>query len=39
LKDYSIPPYSNEDNPIKVWGIGIAESRDLNQWRKTDSIF
>jgi predicted GH43/DUF377 family glycosyl hydrolase len=38
LMYFSIPPYSDENNPIKGWGIGIAESRDLNEWRKTGEI-
>lgn len=35
---YSVPPYSNKSNPIKGWGIGIAESNDLINWRKIGEI-
>lgn len=38
LMYYSIPPYSDQNNPVKGWGIGVAESDDLNNWRKTGEI-
>ena len=38
LMYYSIPPYSDKTNPIKGWGIGIAESHDLVNWVKTGEI-
>jgi predicted GH43/DUF377 family glycosyl hydrolase len=38
LMYYSIPPYKDKSNPIQGWGIGIAESRDLNNWKKIGEI-
>ena len=38
LMYYSIPPFSNKSNPIKGWGIGIAESYDLTDWRRIGEI-
>lgn len=38
LMYYSIPPYSDVNNPVKGWGIGIAESTDLINWRKTGEV-
>lgn len=38
LMYYSIPPYSDKSNPVQGWGIGIAESSDLVNWRKTGEI-
>jgi len=38
LMYYSIQPYSDKNNPVKGWGIGIAESMDLIKWRKTGEI-
>ncbi len=38
LMYYSIPPYSDKSNPVQGWGIGIAESTDLVNWRKTGEI-
>ena len=38
LMYYSIPSYSDQTNPIKGWGIGIAESRDLVNWSKIGEI-
>lgn len=35
---YSIPPYTDKTNPVKGWGIGIAESRDLENWTKIAEI-
>lgn len=35
---YSIQPYKDKSNPVKGWGIGIAESSDLDNWRKTGEI-
>ncbi len=34
LMYYSTPPYKDQSNPVKGWGIGIAESRDLTNWKK-----
>lgn len=34
LMYYSIPPYKDKSNPVQGWGIGIAESKDLNRWSK-----
>jgi beta-1,2-mannobiose phosphorylase / 1,2-beta-oligomannan phosphorylase len=38
LMYYSVPPYPDENNPIKGWGIGIAESNDLENWNKISEI-
>lgn len=38
LMYYSIPPYKDQSNPVQGWGIGIAESRDLNHWTKIGEI-
>lgn len=38
LMYYSIPPYKDQSNPAKGWGIGIAESRDLTAWKKVGEI-
>ena len=38
LMYYSVPPYSDQNNPIKGWGIGIAESPDLTHWTKIGEI-
>ena len=38
LMYYSIPPYADKTNPVKGWGIGIAESRDLENWTKIAEI-
>ncbi|NWJ52178.1 MAG: family 43 glycosylhydrolase [Bacteroidetes bacterium] len=38
LMYYSIPPYKDQSNPIQGWGIGIAESKDLNNWKKIGEI-
>lgn len=38
LMYYSIPPYSNASNPVKGWGIGVAESADLQSWKKIGEI-
>ena len=38
LMYYSVQPYSDKNNPVKGWGIGIAESRDLVNWIKTGEI-
>lgn len=38
LMYYSVPPYSDANNPVKGWGIGIAESKDLSTWKKTGEI-
>ena len=35
---YSIPPYLDDSNPIKGWGIGIAKSNDLINWKKIGEI-
>lgn len=35
---YSIPSYKDKSNPVKGWGIGIAESQDLNNWKKIGEI-
>lgn len=38
LMYYSIPPYLDKNNPIKGWGIGIAESIDLENWTRIGEI-
>jgi predicted GH43/DUF377 family glycosyl hydrolase len=38
LMYYSIPAYKDEANPIKGWGIGIAESKNLSDWKKIGEI-
>jgi predicted GH43/DUF377 family glycosyl hydrolase len=39
LMYYSVRPHAPEKNhPVKGWGIGIAESRDLTQWKKAGEI-
>lgn len=35
---YSIPAYADKTKAIQGWGIGIAESKDLNHWRKIGEI-
>lgn len=38
LMYYSIPPYADKENPIKGWGIGIAQSEDLKNWNRIGEI-
>jgi beta-1,2-mannobiose phosphorylase / 1,2-beta-oligomannan phosphorylase len=38
LMYYSIPPYKDPSNPVQGWGLGIAESKDLNNWKKIGEI-
>ncbi|MBN2008391.1 family 43 glycosylhydrolase [candidate division KSB1 bacterium] len=38
LMYYSVPPYSDDSHPVKGWGIGIAESNDLIDWKKIGEI-
>lgn len=38
LMYYSIPAYLDKSNPIPGWGVGIAESKDLNKWRKVGEV-
>jgi len=38
LMYFSIPPFTDESNPIKGWNIGIAESSDLINWEKIGEI-
>jgi predicted GH43/DUF377 family glycosyl hydrolase len=35
---YSIQPYKDKNNPVQGWGIGIAESKDLINWKKCGEI-
>jgi len=35
---YPIPVYKDQSNPIKDWGVGIAESRDLYNWKKIGGV-
>jgi predicted GH43/DUF377 family glycosyl hydrolase len=38
LMYYSIPPYKDKSNPVQGWGLGIAESKDLNNWTRISEI-
>ncbi len=38
LMYYSLQAHSDNNIPVKGWGIGIAESRDLINWRKVGEI-
>jgi predicted GH43/DUF377 family glycosyl hydrolase len=38
LMYYSIPPYKDKTNPVQGWGLGIAESKDLINWKKIGEI-
>jgi len=38
LMYYSIPPYKDKANPVQGWGLGIAESKDLNHWKKIGEV-
>jgi sucrose-6-phosphate hydrolase SacC (GH32 family) len=38
LMYYSIPPYKDKTNPVQGWGLGIAESRDLTNWKRIGEI-
>jgi predicted GH43/DUF377 family glycosyl hydrolase len=38
LMYYSIPPYKDKLNPVQGWGLGIAESKDLNSWTRIGEI-
>jgi sucrose-6-phosphate hydrolase SacC (GH32 family) len=38
LMYYSIQPYKDKSNPVPGWGIGIAESNDLINWKKAGEI-
>jgi predicted GH43/DUF377 family glycosyl hydrolase len=38
LMYYSIPPYNDKTNAVQGWGLGIAESRDLNKWKRIGEI-
>lgn len=38
LMYYSIPPYKDQTNPVQGWGLGIAESNDLNNWKKIGEV-
>lgn len=38
LMYYSIPPYKDKSNPVQGWGLGIAESKDLNNWKKIGEV-
>src|SRR5690606_4076001 len=35
---YSIPPVENNKDPMNGWGIGIAKSSDLIDWKTVGSI-
>jgi len=38
LMYYSIPPYKDKTKSVEGWGIGIAESRDLTNWKKIGEV-
>jgi len=38
LMYYSIAPYKDKYNPVQGWGIGIAESSDLLNWKKIGEV-
>jgi beta-1,2-mannobiose phosphorylase / 1,2-beta-oligomannan phosphorylase len=38
LMYYSIPTYKDKSNPVQGWGIGIAESKDLLNWKKIGEV-
>ena len=38
LMYYSVRPHADPANPVKGWGIGIAESRDLTNWTRIGEI-
>ncbi len=39
LMYYSVPPFSDEaTNPVKGWGIGIAQSDNLIDWQKIGEV-
>ena len=38
LMYYSIPAHLDKSNPIQGWGVGIAESKDLHNWRKVGEV-
>jgi predicted GH43/DUF377 family glycosyl hydrolase len=38
LMYYSIPAYKDKSNPVQGWGLGIAESKDLNNWKRIGEI-
>lgn len=38
LMYYSVQPYKDKSNPVQGWGIGIAESKNLINWKKCGEI-
>lgn len=38
LMYYSVPASTDPSNPLKGWGLGIAESRDLTNWVKIGEV-
>jgi predicted GH43/DUF377 family glycosyl hydrolase len=38
LMYYSIPSYKDKSNPVQGWGLGIAESKDLYNWKKIGEV-
>jgi predicted GH43/DUF377 family glycosyl hydrolase len=38
LMYYSIPAYKDKSNPVQGWGLGIAESKDLFNWKRIGEI-
>jgi len=38
LMYYSIPVHKDKSNPVQGWGLGIAESKDLFNWKRIGEI-
>lgn len=38
LMYYSIPAFKGKSNPVQGWGIGVAESKDLLNWKKVGEV-
>lgn len=35
---YSVPGYTGKDGTVHGWGIGVAESHDLNHWKRIGEV-
>jgi predicted GH43/DUF377 family glycosyl hydrolase len=38
LMYYSLPGYTDKEGTLHGWGIGIAESKDLNNWKRIAEV-